>query len=1103
MHAELCPDSRRRNVAAAAIAWLAVCPFTDAALAQGRTACIGGVPGAPSVFIDSAASEVTVVTTDGARLSASRNLLLCPGDEVQTGTTGRVAIRFDEKRTVVRLDGNSRTRILSGGTGDADVSLLSGLLYFVSSVRRHFEVDTPYIVAGIDGTEAIVGVRPADSLAITVVREGIVSAYDHQRGQASTLRIAGGEAAFRSAGVPFQSAPIGSLPPPFRELLIASDSAVDWAVYYPPILFARGADSSAVRSAITFLASGDYDLAAAALDAAHNATPAETAALRSIIAISRNRISEAQHWSELALQVDPRSASAQVAASYVRQAVGDLDGALRFSQSAAELAPNDAYAIARLAEMQMVIGDRRSALATANRALGIQRVPLALFVAGLAELAASHYEIAEALFNEAITIDSEAPLPRLGLGLTYIRRGNIAAGTWEIERAVILDPRRAALRTWLARGYFDEEMSDKAAEELRLAKIEDPDDPTPYLFSALQLYSQNRPILALRELQEAEKRGSARRTLRSARGLAEDSATRGAAEGRIYDVLGFDQLAINAGALAAEADPSNPGAHRFLADAYRQRPGNEMAQTSELLRSRLLSPPSKTPVQPQLAEADLALLDTSGPSRVTFAEFAPLFDADGIRLDASGLVGTQRTLGDEIAFTALYRTASFSVGQFHYETDGFRPNNDLRHDIFNAVGTVALTPEFSLFGEYRYRDTEAGDRLIDFYDDTFDPRLRSTLRREVARVGFHAQPTVRSDLIGVYTQAALTAHDESDLFFPGDPDRRDLDQVANGGQLQHIWQGGNVRNVSGGYYLHDDVERSSSFLMGLVQTFDSYWTESFGAYDYLYLDHPAGLSLVVGAALSSYQTFDTGPDTSSFDVFKFLPKIGVTAKLSDRITFRAAYFRNLKPELVSEQMLEPSSIAGFNQFVDAFNTSLLEQAGAGIDIDVTDRLTLGGEGIARWWRVPIEGAEDVLSDETVARGYVYATLGDDFAFTAELIDERSSSNAIFSDFSDWRTTSLPLTLSYFNEFGVFGNVSLEFVDHEFEGFGRTGTDDFHVVNAGIGYRLPDERGVISLEVQNLLDTDFNYQNRTRRRDIGAAPRYAPERTVMARATFRF
>ena len=208
----------------------------------------------------------------------------------------------------------------SGGTGEADVSLLSGVLYFLSSVRRHFEVDTPYIVAGIDGTEALVTVQPQTALAMAAVREGLVSAYDHAIGPQQTLAVAGGEAAFRSAAVPFQSAPIGALPSPFRELLIASQSAVDWAVYYPPILFVRDASSPALRDAIVLLSSGDYDKASAALDAADNTDPASAASLRTIIAIGRNRIAEAETWSEAALLADPNFAPAHVAASYVSQA---------------------------------------------------------------------------------------------------------------------------------------------------------------------------------------------------------------------------------------------------------------------------------------------------------------------------------------------------------------------------------------------------------------------------------------------------------------------------------------------------------------------------------------------------------------------------------------------------------------------------------------------------------------------------------------------------------------------------------------------------------------------------------------------------------------
>lgn len=1095
MRAELYPASEwRRRLTAATVVWLAMGPLATPSEGQERRSCLGGAPGAPSVFIDSAASEVTVVTPDGVQVSASRNLLLCPGDEVRTGATGRVAIRFDEKRTVIRLDGNSRTRVLSGGTGSADVSLMSGLLYFVSSVRRHFEVDTPYIVAGIDGTEALVAVRPADALAIAAVREGLVSAYDHAEGRGSEVKVAGGEAAYRSASVPFQAGPIGSLPPPFRELLIVSESAVDWAVYYPPILLARDPGNAAIRRAVTLLSSGDYEQAERSLDAAGSS--AATAALRTIIAISRNRIAEAERWSALALQTGADAAAALVAASYVRQATGDLEGALRFARSAAAADPGDAYALARLAELQMIVGDRRAALANAERTLTIARLPLALFVAGLARLAASQYEAAEALFEEAIALDPEAPLPRLGLGLAYIRRGRTAAGTWELERAVIHDPRRAALRTWLGRAYFDEELEAKAAEELRIAELEDPEDPTPYLFSALRLYAANRPIPALRELQEAEKRGEARSVLRSAQGLGEDAATRGAAMGRIYDVLAFKQLAIQAGSEAVDADPSNPGAHRFLADAYRQRPGSDIAQASELLRSQLLAPPSKTPVQPELSEAHLALLDTPGPARVTFAELAPLFDADGFRIDASGMVGTQQTWSDTAAVTGLYRWASLSIGQYHYETDGFRANNDLKHDIVDGIATLALSPEFSLFGEFRRRDSEGGDRRLNFDLDDFDPTFRSDVTHEIARVGFHARPTASSDLLGLYTGATLTT-DDSITVSPslGDIETTARDE-ADSGQLQYIRDDGVVRSETGGAFIHNDRETGGS-IFGTPSPVTGTDIDYYNGYTYFHVDLPAPVTWTLGASATRYASSD-----GAQDIFTLNPKLGVVAALTEDIKLRASYLRNVKPDLVAEDLIEPTAVSGFNQSYDGFNGAVLEQYGAGADIALGARAWIGGEALQRNWDVPVLGVPDRETVEKVVRGYGNLILTDNLALAAEIVHERSHSDAPF-DFSEWRTTSFPVTLSYFAEWGVFGFLQAEYVDHAFSNPGIDGADTFGLVSAGLGYRLPQSRGIVSIEVQNLFDERFDFQNRSIRPDLTAAPRFAPERTIMARGTIKY
>ena len=1066
---------------------------------RAQAVCLAGAPDVPSVYIDSAVSEVKVFKADGSKVDASRDMLLCPGDEILTGSTGRVAIRFDEKRTVIRLDGNSRTRVLSAGAGEGDVSLLSGVLYFLSSVRRRFQVDTPYLTAGIDGTEALVMVQRSRRLAVAAVRQGVVSAFDRNISRTDPVMVAEGEAAFTSSRHKLQSAPLAELPNTYKELLVVSESAVDWAVHYPPILLVRNVRSRSVRRAVVLLSSGDYDRASAALAAAAGADPASVAALRAIINVGRNRLAEAERWSEAAIKADPEFAPAYVAASYVRQAYGDLQGALELARKATEVAGADAYALARLAELEMTLGDRRAALETANRSLEVAPTPLALFVAGLANLVANDYRTAEQQFTAAVELNAEAALPRLGLGLLYIRRGLRAEGAWQLELALAHDPRRAALRTWLGRAYFDEGLTQKAADQFRLAKAQDPRDPTPYFFSALERVAANRPIEALNDLLAAQERSDARRVIRSERGLAEDAAARGAALGRVFDVLSFDQLAATSGSNAADTDPSNPGAHRFLADFYRSQPGFGIAQTSELLRGQLLSPPSKTPVQPQLGVSDLAILDPTGTSRVTFAEFSPLFDADGLRFDASGLAGTQDTWGFEGAVTGLYRGFSLSLGQFHYQTDGFRANNDLEHDIFNAVTTIALNPELTLFGEYRHRDTEGGDRRLNFDIDNFDPNFRSEVEQDVARFGFHAQPTSTSDVIGVYTWAKLTTDDITSLVFGpinlGDV-VTDAEDESQSGQLQYIRHDGALRTVVGGAYIQNDRQVESQFLGIPLPTVNSE-TEYFSAYTYLYLDLPEQVTWTVGGAVVSYEQSDGGPE-----IFQFHPKLGAKVELNDYITLRASYVRNLKPDLVSEQLIEPTTVAGFNQFFDAFNGSVLDQVGGRLDVKLDDTFWMGVEAIGRWWDVPIVGAPDAETEEEVYRGYVYAALSEDFALSAEVIHETSTSDVPF-DFEIWRTTSVPVTLSYFGESGIFASVGVEFVDHKFSNPGDGGDDRFVTVGATLGYRLPGNAGIISIEVQNLFDESFNFQNRTVRPDLTATPRYAPDRTVVARGTIRF
>jgi hypothetical protein len=413
------------------------------------------------------------------------------------------------------------------------------------------------------------------------------------------------------------------------------------------------------------------------------------------------------------------------------------------------------------------------------------------------------------------------------------------------------------------------------------------------------------------------------------------------------------------------------------------------------------------------------------------------------------------------------------------------------------VSTVAITPELSLFGEYRHRKSEGGDRQIDFDIEDFDPTLRSEVAREVARIGFHAQPTYNSDLLGVYSWAKLQSHDTIEDILFGTLDGQGVDKSDNW-QLLYIWQGERWRGLFGGTYI-DTTSTATVDFGGLFNFANSFNAEYWNGYSYLYLDWPRDITWTFGGALASYEEADTADGA---DIDKFLPKLGVRARLADRVTVRASYLENLKPNLVSDQVIEPTAVAGFNQFYDSFNGAQLEQAGVGLDFALSDDITVGGERIWRWWDVPVGGAPDAATDETVDRAFAHAVLTEELALAVELSREISHSD-IFNDFEKWEAISAPITLSYFSESGLFASAQVVYVDGEFRNPGVQGHDEFAVVNVTAGIRLPDNRGILSIEALNLFDERFHFQNRSTRPDLSVAPRYAPELTVLGRLTLSF
>ncbi|MGH8615371.1 MAG: hypothetical protein ACREYF_25965, partial [Gammaproteobacteria bacterium] len=359
-----------------------------------------------------------------------------------------------------------------------------------------------------------------------------------------------------------------------------------------------------------------------------------------------------------------------------------------------------------------------------------------------------------------------------------------------------------------------------------------PKDPTPWFYDAIHKQTTNRPVEALHDLQKAIELNDNRAVYRSRLLLDEDLAARSASLGRIYNELAFEQLGRVQAWNALRTDPSAYSAHRLLSDTYAGLPRHDVARVSELLQSQLLQPINITPVQPRLAESDLFLLGGLGPAALSLNEFNPLFERERLSLLVSGLAASNDTYADEVVHSWLWNRVSYSIGQFHYETAGFRPNSDLDTNIYSAFAQYALAPRSNVQVELRHQDTESGDLRELFNPEFIFEKQRIEFERDSARIGFGFELRANTMLLGSLAYREIKrgqvlpvfepfsdvfdgAPGVSSLLLPLLPTGFDKEQSANndtensGFELQYLQHGSRFNLILGGGYTYQEKIRTS------------------------------------------------------------------------------------------------------------------------------------------------------------------------------------------------------------------------------------------------------------------------------------------------------
>src|SRR5687768_2834785 len=206
--------TRELSIRAFAIAGVVL----SAAPARGQPACAS-----PVAIVESVKNTVQLVqASTKSTQPAARRVTVCTGDTIRVGENSRAVILLLSTNTPLALDQNSELVITAAppSGGQSLIDLLRGALFFISRTRQLLEIRTPFVNAAIEGTEFVLRVQ-TDRSIITVF-EGAVRATN----PLGSLVVGAGQ----------QAVAVQGQPPVMLEIPVRPRDAVQWAMYYEPLL---------------------------------------------------------------------------------------------------------------------------------------------------------------------------------------------------------------------------------------------------------------------------------------------------------------------------------------------------------------------------------------------------------------------------------------------------------------------------------------------------------------------------------------------------------------------------------------------------------------------------------------------------------------------------------------------------------------------------------------------------------------------------------------------------------------------------------------------------------------------------------------------------
>lgn len=1047
--------------------------------------------------------EATVIFVDGLveiRRSGDNRwvplragMRICLGDAVNTGPRARASIlQPGDTEAMISADAT----LVFGESQDENltwIEVLRGMFKFISRDPRALRITTPFLNAGLEGTEFLV-TSVGDEFSVTVYEGEVL--LDNESG---VLSVSDGRKVVVRAGnlgqATQQSADRGDLL---------------WALYFPAVIDGTLPDADATLPAATGdrltlqtaraqrrLSLGLIDDARADLDAvlAIDAAYAPALAVAGMLELGAGRPDAARQLVQRALRTMPDSVPALLADSYLRLQADDLRGALESARHAVAVAPDNATAQARLANVLIAGGAVREAVAAANMALTIDPASAAARTAlGFAALRNGDLDSAFGHFDAAIVNDPTASVPRLGLAVAMKRIGRDSEGREQLEVAVILDVNNALLRSYMGRAYFDELRQELAATQLDLAESVGPaaeQGAGPY--DALLLQSENRTVEAFQEIRAATRANGNVPVFGSRPYYDEDLISRSAGIGKIYVDAGAAELALREGAYATLLDPADFAGHRLLGDTLNVRPRYEIARVSEYRQSQLLAPFAAVASAPPLGQPTTFIMDSAGAASLTHLEPRTSFVQNGLNFQVSAVGAGNGTRGDDAVVSGISDQLSFSIGHSHYRTDGFRPNNDLDLDIITATVQVRGSAETSWLLEARSARTEKGDLRLLWDSSLEDFVLRQKEQIDSLVLGVsHRMSPFNTVLATVQFDSVDLLADRGAVFSIFDRADRAAVEMQLISELPQ-W------NILAGFRANQTrVDETTDFLAPSplppfaipVSDFVEMTDRDVNAY--VYANRLLGNRFIATIGVSHTQVDGRTTDADATNA-----KLGLVFRPMAETTLRIGAYETFQANVLSKQLtqpsLEPTQIAGAGQYLFGVEGEQARNYVIGADHALTPDLRIGVEHFERSIDVPFElflgPTSPTISSfdvrESTDRASVYWTPDSRLAFRAGWQDEDFDYHGQVSPFgfSRLRTERVPVEARVFfsqllslritgthirqkGTFSIPGPFPVEF----------SGESQFQVFDAAVGFRLPNRHGTVELAIWNILDERFRFQD---------------------------